>query len=59
MDMNIDDAEVQMLIDSGSMEQLAALVLNGEGERLVGHMARNPELQAFLDNVPSYMVIHH
>lgn len=39
------------------MEQLAALVLNGEGERLVGQMSQNGELQAFLDNVPSYMVI--
>lgn len=38
------------------MEMLAALVLNGEGARLVGRRSRNLELQAFLDNVPTYMV---
>ncbi|XP_023245572.1 uncharacterized protein LOC106637102 [Copidosoma floridanum] len=37
------------------MEQLAALVLTGEGHRLVGRNSSNPEIQAFIDNVPSYM----
>lgn len=41
------------------MEQLAALVLNGEGRRLVGRQSGNPELQAFIDNVPAYMVRHY
>lgn len=45
------------------MEQLAALVLNGEGQKLIGLTAPLPEIQAFLDNVPAYMVtilfIHH
>lgn len=39
------------------MEMLATLVLNGEGSRLIGRHSRNSELQAFLDNVPTYMVI--
>lgn len=38
------------------MEQLAALVLNGEGKKLLGTRSTQPEIQAFLDNVPSYMV---
>lgn len=38
------------------MEMLATLVLNGEGSRLVGRRSGNVELQAFLDNVPTYMV---
>lgn len=38
------------------MEQLASLVLNGEGEKLVGQSSDNPELQTFLENVPVYMV---
>lgn len=38
------------------MEMLATLVLNGEGSRLIGRHSRNSELQAFLDNVPTYMV---
>lgn len=38
------------------MEQLAALVLNGEGSKLIGMDAQQQEIQAFLDNVPAYMV---
>lgn len=50
------DQEVDDLLENGNMEQLAALVLNGEGRRLVGRQSGNPELQAFIDNVPTYMV---
>jgi hypothetical protein len=50
------DPEVDNLMENGNMEQLAALVLNGEGRRLVGRQSENPELQAFIDNVPAYMV---
>ncbi|KAF7379342.1 hypothetical protein HZH66_014713 [Vespula vulgaris] len=49
------DPEVENLLENGNMEQLAALVLNGEGRRLVGRQSNNPELQAFIDNVPAYM----
>ncbi|KAL0105394.1 hypothetical protein PUN28_016801 [Cardiocondyla obscurior] len=49
------DSEVEDLLETGNMEQLAALVLNGEGRRLVGRQIGNPELQAFIDNVPTYM----
>ncbi|KAM0726055.1 Dynein heavy chain-like protein 2 [Formica fusca] len=49
------DLEVENLLENGNMEQLAALVLNGEGRRLVGRQSENPELQAFIDNVPAYM----
>ena len=38
------------------MEQLAMLVLNGEGNKLIGLKSEQPEIQAFLDNVTSYMV---
>ncbi|KAK4876069.1 hypothetical protein RN001_012491 [Aquatica leii] len=50
-----DDPEVVALIEEGNMEVLAALVLNGDGDKLVGYRSENPELQAFLDNVPTYM----
>ncbi|CAG9761050.1 unnamed protein product [Ceutorhynchus assimilis] len=50
-----NDDDIKSLINSGNMEQLAALVLNGEGEKLVGEKSDNQELQAFLDNVPVYM----
>ncbi|KAF5306989.1 hypothetical protein FQR65_LT07212 [Abscondita terminalis] len=50
-----DDPEILALIEDGNMEQLAALVLNGDGDKLVGYRSENPELQAFLDNVPTYM----
>ncbi|XP_072763006.1 uncharacterized protein [Anoplolepis gracilipes] len=49
------DLEVENLLENGNMEQLAALVLNGEGRRLVGRQSGNSELQAFIDNVPAYM----
>lgn len=38
------------------MEQLAALVLNGKGLKLIGKTSSSPEIQAFLDNVSAYMV---
>lgn len=53
------DPEVDNLLENGNMEQLAALVLNGEGRRLVGRQSGNAELQAFIDNVPAYMVRHY
>lgn len=40
------------------MEQLALLVLNGDGRRLIEHTSEQPEIQAFLANVPAYMVSH-
>ncbi|XP_025834540.1 uncharacterized protein LOC108739922 isoform X2 [Agrilus planipennis] len=46
---------VNQLIHSDNMERLAALVLNGNGNWLIGHKSPNPEIQAFLDNVPVYM----
>ena len=50
------DEEADELVEHGNMEQLATLVLTGEGHRLVGRHSSNPELQAFIDNVPAYMV---
>lgn len=43
-------------IDMRDMEQLAEMVLNGDGQFLVGTKSDQPEIQAFLDNVPLYMV---
>lgn len=52
----VEDAEVMEMVESGNMEQLATLVLNGEGDRLIGQQSNNHEIQAFLENVPIYMV---
>ncbi|XP_045516917.1 uncharacterized protein LOC123709556 [Pieris brassicae] len=49
------DPEVTELINTVNLEMLATLVLNGEGSRLIGRYSENLELQAFLENVPSYM----
>lgn len=38
------------------MEELAVLVLNGEGNKLVGRTSSQPDIQAFLENIPLYMV---
>jgi hypothetical protein len=51
-----EDEEVKQLVEEGNMEQLANLVLNGEGHRLMGQTSDDPELQGFLNNVPAYMV---
>jgi hypothetical protein len=40
------------------MEQLAVIVLNGEGDKLIGLASQSPEIQAFLNNVPIYMVFN-
>ncbi|XP_021940111.1 uncharacterized protein LOC110839862 isoform X3 [Zootermopsis nevadensis] len=50
-----EDEEVKQLVEEGNMEQLANLVLNGEGHRLIGQTSDDPELQGFLNNVPAYM----
>ena len=50
-----EDEEVRQLVEAGNMEQLANLVLNGEGHRLMGQKSDDPELQGFLNNVPAYM----
>jgi hypothetical protein len=47
---------MQEIIDGGNMEELATLVLNGDGKRLIGLGSKQPDIQAFLDNVPAYMV---
>ncbi|XP_058451583.1 uncharacterized protein LOC131430543 isoform X2 [Malaya genurostris] len=49
------DRSLQEIIDGGDMEQLAVIVLNGKGGKLLGRRSDLPEIQAFLDNVPSYM----
>jgi hypothetical protein len=50
-----EDEEVRQLVEAGNMEQLANLVLNGDGHRLMGQKSDDPELQGFLNNVPAYM----
>lgn len=32
------------------------MVLNGEGKNLIGRTTSQPDIQAFIDNVPTYMV---
>lgn len=44
------------MIEKQDMEQLAVMVLNGDGQYLIGTNAAQPEIQAFIDNVPAYMV---
>ncbi|XP_055838533.1 uncharacterized protein LOC129906680 isoform X2 [Episyrphus balteatus] len=52
-----DDQEryIEAIINSGDMEQLAALVLNGDGKKILNRKSSKPEIQAFLTNVPAYM----
>uniref|UniRef100_A0A1I8P3P5 Uncharacterized protein n=1 Tax=Stomoxys calcitrans TaxID=35570 RepID=A0A1I8P3P5_STOCA len=56
-DDNDDDEEsrIDKIIASGDMEKLAQIVLNGDGQKLLDVNATEPEIQAFLRNVPNYM----
>ncbi|XP_054287924.1 uncharacterized protein LOC129003650 [Macrosteles quadrilineatus] len=49
------EERLQRIIEVGSMEQLAEVVLAGDGELLAKHSSKNPDVQLFLDNIPSYM----
>ncbi|XP_049861505.1 uncharacterized protein LOC126355260 isoform X2 [Schistocerca gregaria] len=49
------DEEVSRLVAAGDVDQLAAMVLSGDGGRLARLRAHHPDVQAFLDNVPAYM----
>ncbi|KAK9881639.1 hypothetical protein WA026_017161 [Henosepilachna vigintioctopunctata] len=51
----LEKYDVDELIESANMEKLASLVLNGNGDLLEGKTSENPELLAFLENVPVYM----
>ncbi|XP_036331384.1 uncharacterized protein LOC118743025 [Rhagoletis pomonella] len=50
-----EESDITKVINSGDMEQLAQIVLNGDGNKLVNMQSQNPDIQAFLNNVPSYM----
>ncbi|XP_054740139.1 uncharacterized protein LOC129245781 isoform X2 [Anastrepha obliqua] len=50
-----EESDIRNAIDSGDMEQLAQIVLNGDGNKLVDMKSNNPDIQAFLNNVPNYM----
>ncbi|XP_050325572.1 uncharacterized protein LOC126756511 isoform X2 [Bactrocera neohumeralis] len=48
-------SDIREAIEAGDMEQLAQIVLNGDGKKLVNMHSHNPDIQAFLSNVPNYM----
>ncbi|XP_033252254.1 uncharacterized protein LOC117191521 [Drosophila miranda] len=50
------EARMKQIIESGDLEQLAEIGLNGEGASLLNPKSKEAEIQAFLNNVPSYMV---
>ncbi|XP_073812036.1 uncharacterized protein isoform X17 [Musca autumnalis] len=49
------ESRISRIIASGDMEQLAQIVLNGDGQKLLNVEAKEAEIQAFLRNVPNYM----
>ncbi|XP_058981731.1 uncharacterized protein LOC131803890 isoform X9 [Musca domestica] len=50
-----EESRINRIIASGDMEQLAQIVLNGDGQKLLNVKAKESEIQAFLRNVPNYM----
>ncbi|XP_037887764.1 silent chromatin protein ESC1-like isoform X3 [Glossina fuscipes] len=55
IDHNEKELQLQQIVAAGDMEKLAEIVLNGDGEKLSNLEATEPEVQAFLNNVPNYM----
>uniref|UniRef100_A0A1B0G1F3 Uncharacterized protein n=1 Tax=Glossina morsitans morsitans TaxID=37546 RepID=A0A1B0G1F3_GLOMM len=55
IDHNEKELQLQQIVAAGDMEKLAQIVLNGDGEKLSNLEAAEPEVQAFLNNVPNYM----
>ncbi|XP_049308908.1 uncharacterized protein LOC105226272 isoform X16 [Bactrocera dorsalis] len=53
--LSIQQSDIREAIEAGDMEQLAQIVLNGDGKKLVNMRSHNPDIQAFLSNVPNYM----
>ncbi|XP_050325585.1 uncharacterized protein LOC126756511 isoform X14 [Bactrocera neohumeralis] len=53
--LSIQQSDIREAIEAGDMEQLAQIVLNGDGKKLVNMHSHNPDIQAFLSNVPNYM----
>ncbi|XP_034242921.1 uncharacterized protein LOC117646223 [Thrips palmi] len=51
----LSEAELDEHIARGDLTVLADLVLSGEGDRLLSKNTSNPEVQSFLDHVPTYM----
>ncbi|KAG8284015.1 hypothetical protein J6590_003707, partial [Homalodisca vitripennis] len=49
-----EEDRVRRVVASGNIEQLAALVLSGEGEALAKHRSGNPDVQMFINNIPIY-----
>ncbi|XP_058981726.1 uncharacterized protein LOC131803890 isoform X4 [Musca domestica] len=54
-DEDDEESRINRIIASGDMEQLAQIVLNGDGQKLLNVKAKESEIQAFLRNVPNYM----
>lgn len=52
----LNNSELKHLRMNGDIERYATLVLNGEGKHLVGYQSNDPEIQGFINSVPSYMV---
>lgn len=55
--MTAEEERVRRAVEDGDIEQLAALVLSGEGESLARQRSDQPDVQMFLNNIPIYMVI--
>jgi len=54
--MGSGDSEVDNLLNSADLDGLANLLLEGNGNRLIGRTSENQSVQSFLDNVGLYMV---
>lgn len=52
----VTKSQIRELIAEGNIDALEDLVLQGQGDRLLGETSSNPKIQSFLNIVPMYMV---
>ena len=54
---DIDENDIREIMNEGNLEELASIVLCGDGEKLLNKVTQNSNSQEFINNIPSYMVI--
>lgn len=55
---SLNRLNVKELIKQGNLTALEDIVLQGNGDRLLGETSSAPLVQEFLDNLPTYLVRH-
>lgn len=50
------EENVRRIVEAGDVDEMAGLVLAGEGASLAEQKSSDPDIQMFINNVPTYLV---